>query len=916
MKRLLILLSILLPVSLLAQTSLTGEVRDEAGKPVPFATVTLLRPADSTLAFFGITTEQGTFEIKRISHGNYLMQVACISFITYYLPVKMPDNSGDFGIIVLRANPVDLSSVEIVGKYIPMVIKKDTVEYNAGAFKTKPDAVVEDLLKKLPGVEVDRAGNIKAMGEDVKNVMVDGKEFFSSDPKVATKNLPADAINKVQVYDKKSESAELAGIDDGTREKTINLLLKDGKKKAWLGDLKAGTGTDEHYTASAKVYRFTAKNQFAALGMLNNVNQFGFSFRDYIDFNGGMQAMTGGGSMKLQFTNDNDMPINFGQTINGLVTSGAGGLNYSFEPKKNSRLYGSYLVNGSKRDLKQSVSTRNFTPGSEYTQEDETKELSKNYSHNLNLGWKNKSDSTRTLLFYANIGLTNSNKDATSFAKGYIGNDLINNLESQAQLKSEELKGNAAFTYIKRGKGAFRLFTAGASAGFATGLSNNDRLNLTHYIGSTVPLVDDQFRDNTNSSQRFGLSGSELIRIGKGLYLEPMVKLNSLFENLNRSQGKEDENQIATDSLSPDFSRKSVQITPGFNLRKNTKRSKVSLGIALTQIESRNMLNDTLSINQQYRRLLPSFAWDFDYKTGHRISLDYNTFVDEPQLTLMVPVVDNQNPQSLIYGNRNLKSETRHELFANWLLFDQFSRTSVFARLGGTYTLDKIGYSTSITDRLIKVIHIINTRDDIRTNGSIEFSMPLKFSGLNIHVAIEGGWNKGQTLVNELENISTDLSRSIRLSFDNLKKNKWDIDFGSELGLTNSKYSVQELMNNRYYSLNYFADLAFTPNDTWHFGFKADVINYRSNIFGDNVNIPLLSAEVGYNFLPNKRGMLMLEAYDILNKNTGINRISEMNYLRETRSNIIGRYLILSFKYRLNKAAKSTGGIEINVKKR
>ena len=264
------------------------------------------------------------------------------------------------------------------------------------------------------------------------------------------------------------------------------------------------------------------------------------------------------------------------------------------------------------------------------------------------------------------------------------------------------------------------------------------------------------------------------------------------------------------------------------------------------------MLNDTSSVNLHYSRLLPSFSWDFDYKTGHRISLDYNILVDEPQLTLMLPVVDNQNPQSLMYGNRHLNPEIRHELSANWLLFDQYSGISVFARIGGTYTLDKIGYSTSINDSLVQVIHIINTRDEIRTNGSIEISTPLKFPGLNIHLALEGGWNKGQTFVNEVENISTNLSRSIRLSFDKLKKNKWDSDFGAELGLTNSKYSVQESMNNRYFNLNYFADLAFTPNETWHFGFKSDVVYYRSKSFTHNVNIPLLSTEVGISWRINE----------------------------------------------------------------
>jgi len=916
MKQVLIFFCILLPFSLLAQTSLTGEVRDETGKPLPYATVALLRPADSTLSFFGITTEQGIFEIKRISHGNYLMQVASIGFQTYYLPLKMPEKSGDFGIVILKTHPLDLPATEIVAGYIPVIVKKDTIEYNAGAFKTKPDAVAEDLLKKLPGVEVDRAGNIKALGENVKNVMVDGKEFFSTDPKVATRNLPADAIRKVQVYNKKSESAELAGIDDGTRDKTINLLLKDGKKQAWLGDIKAGAGAGEHFTSSAKVYRFTAKNQFAILGMLNNINQFGFSFRDYIDFNGGLPAMMASGTMKLSVTSDNEMPVNFGQTVNGLVTSGAGGLNYSFEPKKNTRFYGSYLTNGSKRDLKQSVFTRNYTPGNEFNQDEENKEASKNFTHRLNLGWKNKSDSTRTLLFNANVGLTDAKEDAASIAKAYRGGNLINNLESQAQLNRDELNGNGTFKFMQRGKGAFRLLTAGVDAGFNTGLSNSERLNLSRYLGSTEPLTDHQFRNNKSNSQRFGLSGSMLIRIGNSLYLAPEIKSGSLFENLKRDQGISGEEKPAVDSLSPGFGRTSLRLTPGLNLRRNSGKSKIEIGLAMALAENQNLLTDSVSVKSRYRRLLPNFSWDYDYKTGQRLSLNYSTSVDEPNLTLMVPVVENQNPQSLFYGNRYLKPETRHELFANWLLFDQFSQTSLFARLGGTYTFDKVGYSSTITDSLVQVIHITNTKDEYRTDGSIEFSTPLKISGLNIHLAVDGSWNKGQTFVNGNENITTNISRSFRLSFDNLRKNKWDINFGGELNVTNSRYTIHNSLNNRFLNTNYFADLTFTPNDTWNFSINTDIVNYQSGSFKGDVSIPLLSAEISYNFLVNKRGMITLESYDLLNKNTGISRISELNYLRETRSNIIGRYLMLSFKYRINKATRPSGGLNINVRKR
>ena len=201
----------------------------------------------------------------------------------------------------MKSTPVSLGEVVVEEDYIPLRFKTDTIEYNTAAFVTKPDAVVEDLLKKLPGLDVDRAGNIKAMGEDIKKVLVDGREFFGSDPKMATRNVPADALRKVQVYDKRSDESEFTGIDDGTRDKTLNLMLKEDKKNAVFGELLGGGSKDGHYQASGKVYKFSKKNQFAALGMMNNINQFGFSFKDYIDFSGGIQGIGGhGGAVQIK----------------------------------------------------------------------------------------------------------------------------------------------------------------------------------------------------------------------------------------------------------------------------------------------------------------------------------------------------------------------------------------------------------------------------------------------------------------------------------------------------------------------------------------------------------------------------------------------------------------------------------------
>jgi hypothetical protein len=242
--------------------SLSGEILDEEGKPLSFASVLLLNPADSTLQFFGITNQQGLFDIKTIKENNYLLQISFMGYQTLYRSITIPLKGGNnLGTILMKPSPVDVGEVKVVGERVPLMIKKDTVEYNAAAFKLKEDAVTEDLLKKLPGIEVDRAGNVKAMGEDVKRVFVDGKEFFGNDPKIATKNIPAKAVDKVQVYDRKSEESMFTNINDGSREKTINLQLQEDQKNALFGDLTAGGGTNNRYLGSAKAYRFTDKQR-------------------------------------------------------------------------------------------------------------------------------------------------------------------------------------------------------------------------------------------------------------------------------------------------------------------------------------------------------------------------------------------------------------------------------------------------------------------------------------------------------------------------------------------------------------------------------------------------------------------------------------------------------------------------------
>lgn len=431
MKNILIIILLLSSTFVYSQrSSLKGVLLDENGEALMYATAVLLNPADSTMAYYGVSDKNGLFVIKNVKEGNYILQTGFMGYQSFFRNIDSPIPGNDIGTIAMLPQVNTLDEVKITANRIPMLIKKDTVEYSASAFKTKIGASAEELLRKLPGIEVDRAGNIKAQGEVVTRVLVDGKEFFSSDPTVATKNLPADAIKSVQVYNKKSDETELSGIEDGSYSKTINMILKDGKKSAMFGEVTAGAGNDERYQAGAKLFRFTKKNQFAALGMINNINKSGFSFQDYLDFQGGLQSMMsgGGGSAHRGLSDDVNSPVDFGQSVNGLVSSAAAGLNFTHEAKLNKRFNISYLGNGSNRSLEKSTYTQYYSPN--FTTNSDVEQDTKNRTHRLNYTWRNRIDPSQNLTMFGGLSLTNGSSNKSLLTESFADDVLMNNLYS------------------------------------------------------------------------------------------------------------------------------------------------------------------------------------------------------------------------------------------------------------------------------------------------------------------------------------------------------------------------------------------------------------------------------------------------------------------------------------------------------
>jgi hypothetical protein len=892
-----------------------GEILDEKASPMSSVTIVLLNPSDSTLLYYGIAGNDGKFSIGNIRKGQYLLQASIIGYTSIYRSLTIPLSGGeDLGALLMIPKPVNLSEVTVTGERIPIQLKKDTIEYNAKAFKVKSDAVAEDLIKKLPGIEVDRAGNIKAMGEDVKNVLVDGKEFFGKDPKVATRNLPADAINKVQLYDKASDESRFTGINDGVRDPTLNLMLDENKKTGIFGDILAGIATGEHYQANAKIYRFTDKMQLAGLGMLNNVNQFGFSIGDYITFSGGASELASGRG--LSFGGESSFPVNFGQPVYGSGSNGAAGLNFSRSRSQDNRFFLSYLANGSNRKLNDVSDTKFFTPDGNFNNIENTSQGQKNYSHKLNFGIRELIGKKSNFIMNGNLSYNSASNPINANSGSFMNEVQINSLVRESTDLSSRLSGNTDFSYLFKAREGKTIFKLGGKASYS-GSNSDTRFKNKTAIFNPYSIVDnDQFRNDKSTGQTYSATVSLTQKTSRQSFVDLSFASGLSFDILKRDQGPLNNGMTPTDTLSPEFKKKEIWLRPGLAWKLASEKSQLSVSLSSRVGQYSTILWYDPAKSYNYFRLTPGFSWEYDYRTGRRIMVNYMAGINSPAINQLLPVVNNFNSLSLLYGNRNLKPEYFHNTTLVWFLFDQFSFTTLMTNFSFRYTADKINFSRTVDQALRQTVSYVNVKDDWDLSGNVDFSTPFKPFGIMVNLALSEDFNRGISLINSTENFNKTFSHKVSLTFSNRKKEKWDIETGSAFSITDTRYSVQKSMNNIYNEISWFGDISFNPNKTLNFKVTGDITGYSAKSFSESQVVPLLGSEMSYYFLKNQRGVLTISVVDLLNRNSGVERRSDLNFLLEKKSSMIGRFVMFSFKYRLNRTGDLNSGVDVKIKSR
>lgn len=898
MKKILVLILLLMSGVSYAQ-SVKGVVKDQDGEVLFSATVMLLKAADSVLASFAMSADNGGFEIKKVPEGKYLLRVNFVGYKGFDKEIEVIDQDVDLGNIDLELDVLDEVIVE--GEAIPIVMKKDTIEYNAGSFETKTNAVVEDLLKKLPGMEVERDGTIKSQGETINKVLVDGKEFFGNDPKMATKNLPADAVNKVQVFDQKSEFSQFSGVDDGEESKTLNLTLKDDHKKGTFGTIGGGYGTDDRYSLSANINQFREDNQFSFIGKHNNINEQGFSLSEYISFMGGLGNM-GGGSGRITIGGNSGIPISNGLS-DGFITTSSAGLNFNRDFNEKTEVRASYIYSRIENITNKTTDRTNFVNDETFETSETSNTSSIGNNHNLNFNLKHKIDKGQDIQFRNTIGVQSGDVVNSTNTGNFSDANSSNSLSNYNSI-GNGLNANSSLMYRKKFNKIGRTFVAELSYRIQ---GNDSEYFLNTTINSLANTNQEQISDN--NSRTFGTEISWTEPVGKSKYLEFRYERNvTNGENDKDFFDLDGSTRTFNTALSSLYERRFDYNRTGlsFNYAKDDFRITAGTNYQFSTLDG-DLPEQSESFSNEFNSALPFARINYDFSNSVGLSLNYNTSLNVPSINQLQPVTDNSNPLNVYQGNPELDAEYIHSARLNFRFFDQFSSTSLFSFVNVSYTLDNIVTSRTVDPGNFGQTSIpVNTDNSLTITNYTAFSRPIKFAKTRFRISNRISRNEGFSIINDITAQTTNTNNTLSVSLENLKKKIVDWSVGTDFTAGKTQGAL-EGANQDFTNQTYYLETTIYFLEKWSVSSTYDYQVYKGASFADSQEVQLWEASIQKNVMKNDRGELKVSVFDILNQNQGISRTTNFNFIQEERIASIGTYYMLSFTYRLSAFEQSSG---------
>lgn len=928
MKRLLLSLCLFVTVASYTKAqslhTIKGRTIDTASTTILSGTsIAVLNAKDSTLVKFTRAAENGSFELSGIKNGKFILLVSYPKYADFVDHFTLDSTTlvKDYNKINLTGMAKILADVIIKGERTAIKIKGDTTEFNASSYSIQPNDKVEDLLKKLPGIQVDKDGKITAQGKSVPKVLVDGEEFFGDDPTLVTKNLRADMVDKVQLYEKSSDQAAFTGVDDGQKTQTINIKLKEDKKSGYFGKVDLGYGTDDFYKGQVLFNRFKGKQKFSVYGTAGNNGTTGLSWQDNNKLgtgNDNMQ-MSDDGSMWFSYGGGDELEGGsyYGEGIPKAITGGAHYDNKWNDDKETINTNYKLGALGIKT-TKNTISQNNLPDGIINTNTDENSDRNV-FRQKLDATYTIKLDTTSNLKVIVDGTLKNSDNTSSSKSTGLRGdNSKLNSNEQSNSSDGKEQTFNISALYTKKLKKLGRNYSISVSQKLneinSTGFLHSDVRSFTTSGVENTPQITDQYKTNNT---RNAVLNTNLT------YNEPITKSIALVFNygfvINDSRSDRKSFNQSTpgnyDELDTDFSNdfKATQyINQGgavFNYRKPKTTFSFGSKVSAVNFDQLEQLSGQ-SYKRSFVNWLPQASYLYKFSAQKSLRISYNGNTSQPTVNQLQPVRVNDNPLYQPLGNPDLAPSFDSRFNASYNSYKVLSQQSIY--LSGSFGFaNNAIVSNTETDAIGKtIVKSVNLKDKTPINYNVYASMGRKFKFLfdsNIGINLNAGGNTSYSYVKSQFSNTVELNEVTTTRFSpslnfNRYKDKSEIYLSFGPSYNSQVASLQKERSNKGWGMQGWGGMSFTlPKKI---KLQADgeyTYTPSSQAFDTSFEQIVVNASITKSFFKKEDLKFTIRGNDLFKQNRGFRRSAYSNIITQTSYNNISRYFMFSLVWDFNK---------------
>lgn len=887
------------------QFSISGKVVDaDTQLPLESATLFVEKVQDSSLVSYTISNQDGNFIIEGSGKMDTLRLVSTFNgYATLSRLVSLDQRKLDLGRLEMEVANNILGEVTVVSERAPVTVKKDTLEFNAASFNTRQDANLEEVMKKLPGVEVDAQGNITVNGKPVSRILVNGKEFFGNDPKIATKNLPKEIIDKIQVVDTKTKSEEFTGKAGNPDDKTINVTIKEDKNKGYFARATAGGGTEGRYELSGIGNYFKDDLRLSVLASSNNINSSGFSMDEVFD-------MMGGRGRSIMVRSNGTFAVNgmnFGSD-QGITKSETAGLNFTNEWDKKYELTADYFFVKSDTETASIVERETFLPDRSIYTDIVSDANIVNQNHRANFSFEVELDTMTRIQIRPSINLSDGFAHRTSASERMdINQELISNTEDREDIFSKEFNNRLSFTRKFGKRGAYLEVTFENS----NQLRESENFFYSELFKSEDGVlqeatIQDQYIDEENTTDEYEAGITQRSVLAEKLFLDLSYDFSTQNMSSTRSVFEFDENtneyDLFNNRLSNDFEVKSLKHIPNAGLSYEGKKLRASFDIGLlnTTLENQNFLAD-VDFKNEYNDLFLRSNVRYELARGKSLYAYYQNDTQIPSIRELQPVPNLTNPLNIIIGNPKLDPTYSHRLSMGYQNFDFATRSGMSIYASTTFYEDQV-VPYSITEDLITTTTYRNLDGGVSSYAGVSLNKRIKKEEqeFSYRFGLYGNYNRQIGFSNGIR-YNADrfgISPSIRLGYN--YDDKVEINPRYEVNYNLSKYDISNRREEEYVNHT----IALEATSYWPknvvYGNDISFVSYGSVAPGFDPTSVLWNMSLGYKFL-NDDATLKVKVYDLLNENVSTRRIIGEDYVQDTQELILEQYFMLSFTYKLSK---------------